>query len=556
MHPTRLKSAMVLITVMAICPIANAKEAAKPKRTPLKQYPQCEVNLARYSDAVGGPLTILEKQFEQKTQNYSVSVPVQEQKEKTVEVNGVPRTVTETVTKYVTEERMRTYMGFKGRQRFEIAPGHYRIFNKQGKPVELPANVESLVLTIKTHDVEDASLASWPRLFGSQSLLARTARIVLYNPDAMRQVPESQRETNPQTKAEWFNRFPQTDITLVERSQSNGDLEFLKYSTKHEEIERTKTRIENDTVEVNGRQVQKSREVEYSEIALVERPDRRSMRIPQEYCVILQHDSKRSRKKPVAPLSDKRSFAVVVAVDDLQNVSNPDWDLFRHGTPIVFYNPKAVVPVDQPKMEKPAADRPPRPRAKAQDATERERPRKPKASDGTSVPQEVPQALKPLIAEVNIAARPILVQDATLKADLPGFTFYVIGDPVTTGFKPFEIIFLSPQGSTRSTSGKGGAPIANLLRDIFKVRTERDAKRYVRTHLTLIKARHRKLQFSKISPINVTPNPGGGLRAAANMRVVSSQDPNETRTGFEIDVRFDRAGKLDLASSKYRFTRK
>ena len=553
-----LKSVFLLLSVFAFIRIVAAKEAANTEAAPLQEYPQCEVNLASYSDAVGGPITILVQGQVIELGNeeqYTVEVPYREQQELSYTENGKVKTKIVEVTKTRTETRVRN-TGPIGRHRYEVPAGHYRILNRLGKPVTLPKNRESVVIAIRTHDVKNASPASWPRLLGKESLLEGRARIVLYDSAAMRQVPESRRETNPQAKVDLANRFPWTDITLVKRSQSSGDLEMLMYSSKYEEIERTKNRTETYTVKVDGKDEERSREVEYTETVPVEKPSRISMRIPKESCVVLQHDSKRAKNNPAAPLSDKESFAVLAIATDTEKVDEPDWGIFKHGTSIVFFDPSALVPVDQPNTQNLATDRSSLPHANAEEASPSEVRSSFKASDGTSIPQEAQRALAPLLAELDIAAPPIPVLDATLKTDLPGFTFYLIGDPAANGFEKYELVVLSPQKSPRSTRGEVRAQIAKLLRDIFTVQNETDARRYVRTHLTLTKARNRQLKFGKISPINVTANPGGGLRATANMRVVSSRNPNDRRTGFEIDARFDQAGKLQVRRSTYRFTLK
>lgn len=158
-------------------------------------------------------------------------------------------------------------------------------------------------------------------------------------------------------------------------------------------------------------------------------------------------------------------------------------------------------------------------------------------------------AIQPELVKLKIKIAPAPLMNPLLQAALPGFMFFPVdgGDdagPAGGGRRrPRILIVKKPDGSS-TTLSHDDESVFDLLRDQFTVLTDADARKYVRTHLLLVEARHPQFTYGPIDKITVTPTDKGGRTAEGEAPITGGGNEEKRPAAFTLHVTFNKAGKL------------
>ena len=156
------------------------------------------------------------------------------------------------------------------------------------------------------------------------------------------------------------------------------------------------------------------------------------------------------------------------------------------------------------------------------------------------------QAIQPELLKLKIKVAPTPLTDPLLQSALPGFVFFPVDteDEANGTKRPDRKLVVKKPDGTATTLSPDDNSLFELLKGQFTVLTEADARKYVRTHLLLVEAKHPQFQFGPIDQITVTPTPRGGLHATGEAPILSVGNSPNRPLAFVLDVTFNKAGTL------------
>ena len=154
--------------------------------------------------------------------------------------------------------------------------------------------------------------------------------------------------------------------------------------------------------------------------------------------------------------------------------------------------------------------------------------------------------LQPALKERGFDTPPKALTNPNIVQAFPGSVVFVIPGPV----KPDQPA--AAASNTLVLVPKGGKPqffdkthhgtVWDMLKNFPPVRTDADARRYVRVHLLLVEARHNHLKWGPIGTIKVVPRTAGG-RIADGEAPVTGGTPKRLPVAFDVHVSWDKNGK-------------